>query len=335
MLVALAEDVAATRLTKREWDVMRPVVVKRIDVAKAVVMADRYKRAVQELVGQPDVLATQWDQLSLSRRRSTIRGLIDHIVIGPAIVGQLFVNPRRVSIAWHGDPPFELTRKVLIPAKSRCSIVGCRRVSKARSYCQMHYVRSRTTGSPGGVRPQYGHWYIGKACKLDGCTEISASLGLCQKHYDTWIHETAGLTRCAAWECVRPATIANLCTNHHQQARRRENERIPNSQNVRAFHACKVADCVHPTRRGGYCLARYHQWLAETADKPRCQSVGCERPAEVFGICGKHDAYFRYQRVHHPERVVESGCRSRGQGSSAQPASRVRPASEPRCSNNR
>jgi site-specific DNA recombinase len=295
LLQTLAADLAASTLTTKEWGILRPAVIGRIAEAKAVVMEDTYQRAVAEFIGHPAELALRWQELSFPRRRLLCRGLVQHIVIGPALQGPRIFNSERVSIAWHGEPAFVRARRVRAPRKLACSIGRCRRVSKAAGLCQMHYVRSRTTGSPGAARPDVGHWHLGKTCKLEGCSRISAEAGMCRTHYDTWIADTSDLPRCIGSGCDRPATLAHRCRKHYNTHMRRGRlQADPASVRPRVGRVCRIVDCLEPAHDAALCWEHYRQWLDETAGRPRCVTQGCDRPAEVHGMCTKHDQYTRY-----------------------------------------
>ena len=305
LLETLASDLAAGNLTKKEWRILRTTLMQRIGAAKAIVMRDRYHRSAAEFVGDPATLAQEWQQLSFPRRRLVCRGLIDHIVIGPALRGPRVFNAQRVTVAWVGEPPFSRAQRVLMPRPPRCSVGGCRRVSKARELCPMHYARSRATGSPGGSKPHIGHWHLGRSCKLENCNKISSEAGLCRAHYDAWIADTSDLPRCSTADCKRPARLASLCHRHYNsQARRLRMQRADLTTNVRSLKACRIAECEQPRHDAGFCATHFRQWLDDTAGRARCLAPDCKRPAEVHGRCSKHDQYERY---HERRRRVAAG----------------------------
>ena len=118
---------------------------------------------------------------------------------------------------------------------------------------------------------------------------------MCRPHYDTWIADTSDLPRCAGSGCDRPATLAHLCRNHYNNRMRRVRlGASPASLALRVGRPCRTVDCLEPAHDAGFCWEHYRQWLDETAGKARWVSQGCDRPAEVHGMCTKHDQYKRY-----------------------------------------
>src|SRR3990167_2503925 len=65
-----------------------------------------------------------------------------------------------------------------------CSVTGCKKPHKCKSFCQMHYRRYRKYGNPlaGGVFVKPG----GGFCEVPECNKITAFQGLCSGHYDRW-----------------------------------------------------------------------------------------------------------------------------------------------------
>lgn len=72
-----------------------------------------------------------------------------------------------------------------------CSVDGCERTVKARTYCDMHLARLYRTGSTGiGTQKHNIHSDRFKVsellitkCRADGCEENSVGMGFCNKHY--------------------------------------------------------------------------------------------------------------------------------------------------------
>jgi hypothetical protein len=70
--------------------------------------------------------------------------------------------------------------------KATCSVDGCDKAAKARSWCGMHWYRWRTHGDV--------NWEPSRVteCTVGGCTSAPSSRGLCQKHY--WRLKRTGTT---------------------------------------------------------------------------------------------------------------------------------------------
>lgn len=73
-----------------------------------------------------------------------------------------------------------------MPAKKHfgepCSIDGCDRVAARKTWCTMHYQRSRSHGAPDApVRERLVA--ASETCSLDGCDRAHEAKGLCYTHY--------------------------------------------------------------------------------------------------------------------------------------------------------
>lgn len=66
-------------------------------------------------------------------------------------------------------------------ANATCSIEGCERPHNAKGFCQMHYLRWRSTGDPGPADSTLGK-SKGRTCEVDGCDKPMRSKGLCAMH---------------------------------------------------------------------------------------------------------------------------------------------------------
>ena len=60
-----------------------------------------------------------------------------------------------------------------------CSVDGCEKPHKARSYCQGHYVRVQRNGDPGDT----GLRGYRTSCGVEGCDRPHLAHGLCSTHY--------------------------------------------------------------------------------------------------------------------------------------------------------
>lgn len=67
-------------------------------------------------------------------------------------------------------------------AIGKCSVEGCEREGRViAGMCNMHYLRVRRHGDPGGILPLKSP--SGRLCSVAGCAGIVAALELCQRHY--------------------------------------------------------------------------------------------------------------------------------------------------------
>jgi hypothetical protein len=62
----------------------------------------------------------------------------------------------------------------------KCSIPGCDRKHKGKSFCQMHLDRLNRNGDPLRSRTQ-------KSCSVDGCNRKYLAKNFCGKHYQRFI----------------------------------------------------------------------------------------------------------------------------------------------------
>jgi len=61
-----------------------------------------------------------------------------------------------------------------------CSVDGCERRAYKRGFCNMHYLRVRKNGHPGGVEPLTDR--RPSPCSVDGCDGVVERKGLCVLH---------------------------------------------------------------------------------------------------------------------------------------------------------
>lgn len=96
-LADLAEDWAADRLTRGEWEAARRALVGRQEALRRRVETSR--RSVG-LDGLPDPLRTAWPSLELHRQRAIVSALMEKVEIGRGVPGLNKFDKRRVSIKW-------------------------------------------------------------------------------------------------------------------------------------------------------------------------------------------------------------------------------------------
>jgi site-specific DNA recombinase len=299
LLDVLATDLAAGRISRREWLIMRPELAERIGKCSAIVMQDRYDAGLATFICNPLHLTELWPGMHSSRRRTLLRGLIDHIVVRPVGVGQRRYDPTRVIVRWRGDGPYPRTRWLHAPPTKKCRVHGCPRLQKSRGLCHMHYARWQRAGSAGAAGPAANHWFLGRPCKVKGCAIASRSMGWCAGHYARWLDATAHEERCCVEDCERPAEVESVCRRHYNKARyraRRTRQLLDEAADpgLRKPDPCKESGCDVPKFQLGYCVQHYQQWLQASADVERCSFEGCERPRQIRSLCAKHENRDRY-----------------------------------------
>ena len=299
LLDAMARDLGEGRLSHREWLLMRPQLAERVERAQAIVMQDRYDAGIKEFIGNAELLADAWPEMPYARRRTVMRGLVDHIIVRPAVVGQRRFDLTRLTIRWRGDGPFPPFRRMHAPPPQLCRLRGCTQPVKCRGLCPMHYRRWRDDGAPGSVEPTANHWFIGRPCKAPRCTVPSRAMGWCPVHYQRWLEDTASRPRCRILECDRPARAKGICLRHYTNKRYHAARALQLAEEaadptLRKNPPCKEPDCEEKRYQLGHCRQHYQAWVEANADLTRCAWEGCERHAVVRGHCSKHELHIRY-----------------------------------------
>lgn len=234
LLAGLAKDYASGTLIRAEWQAARQALLETARRAGAVLAEDRHARGIAAFVGRPELLAAEWPTMSIDRRRSVVRSLIDSIEIHPALWGQRFFNTKRVVIHWRAGPPHHVVipryvwrdasrariRKLRLPQVPLCSVTGCERRSATRSLCKMHYQRWSAHGETGGAAPVQTRHYSGKWCKEPACSRAADQAGLCSAHYEVWLESVPPERACTVEGCGRPRVGRGLCHRHWTQWRR-------------------------------------------------------------------------------------------------------------------
>ena len=300
LLDALSTDLGTGRITRREWLLMRPELAARVEKSTAVVMHDRYDAGIAEFIGDPSHLVELWPDMHVSRRRTVMRGLIDQIVVKPAVVGQRRYDPARVVVRWRGDGPFPKTRWLHAPSPKDCGVRGCQRLQQSRGLCHMHYARWQRAGSAGGAQPAANRWHLGRPCKVVGCEIVSGDMGWCQGHYARWLMLTAGEQRCRIAECERPGEVeGTICKRHYGRERYAAGRTLQLAKeaadpSLRKPNPCKRPECDERRIQLGFCAEHYQNWLSETAHLERCTEPECERPQFRRRLCSKHACRAHY-----------------------------------------
>jgi DNA invertase Pin-like site-specific DNA recombinase len=96
-LTELAEDWAADRVTRSEWQAARTALLGRQDALRRRVDAARRSRGLD---GLPEPLRAAWPTLPLHRRRAIVAALVANVVVAPGRRGFNRFDADRVSIRW-------------------------------------------------------------------------------------------------------------------------------------------------------------------------------------------------------------------------------------------
>lgn len=105
--------------------------------------------------------------------------------------------------------------------KRTCSIDGCPRAARARSWCNAHYQQWRIYGDPLGHAPEPP-----TSCSYDGCINPYESRGYCASHArqlrrgaDLRPLRAYGRGGCSIEGCVDPHQALGYCNRHHLRVR--------------------------------------------------------------------------------------------------------------------
>jgi site-specific DNA recombinase len=100
LLDELAAEVGQGRIPVREWSAARRPIEDRIRDAERRLSRATRADALNGLVGQGEVLGSQWATLNLSRQHAIVRAILDHALIGPGVSGARSLDPGRVTPVW-------------------------------------------------------------------------------------------------------------------------------------------------------------------------------------------------------------------------------------------
>lgn len=171
----------------------------------------------------------------------------------------------------------------MVPRKRKpaapCSVDGCDRPSKARGWCNAHYLRWKRYGDLDyNARPSYGQ---GRRTTAQGYIEV-----WCPGHPCAMSHGYALEHRKMAYDA---GMLTDLSMHVHHRNEDKTDNRLDNFEvKSSSSHAAE-----HTAERG-YVVNQFGRW--QTGPKAPCSSAGCEKPVHAKGVCGTHYAAQRRAR---------------------------------------
>jgi DNA invertase Pin-like site-specific DNA recombinase len=101
-LEELARTYGEKQITMREFLAARAPIEKRMESARAALSIDNRGAALGGYLSDPSALRREWSSLTLTRQRSIVAAVLDHVRIDPAVRGRNRFDPSRVTPFWHG-----------------------------------------------------------------------------------------------------------------------------------------------------------------------------------------------------------------------------------------
>jgi len=96
----LAAAYATRAITMREWMAARRAIEDRINDAERRLARATRTDALRGLVGNGDLLRTQWAELNLGRQCAIVAAILDHAIIDPGVPGARSLDRDRVRPVW-------------------------------------------------------------------------------------------------------------------------------------------------------------------------------------------------------------------------------------------
>ncbi|WP_084653992.1 recombinase family protein [Nocardia altamirensis] len=99
-LEQLAHMKKARRITMAEWLILRDGIESRLDGNRRKIAQATETSEIAELIGRGEALRKEWPDLSIDRRQSIIKAVLEHAVILPGKSGARSLDVDRVDPAW-------------------------------------------------------------------------------------------------------------------------------------------------------------------------------------------------------------------------------------------
>lgn len=99
-LEELAREYADNRFSMREWLAARDAIEVRMEATKKRLSRLSRTAAIDPYVGHASVLGAEWPAMDLNRQRSIASGLLDRVIVRPAVPGRTTFDPDRFEPVW-------------------------------------------------------------------------------------------------------------------------------------------------------------------------------------------------------------------------------------------
>jgi DNA invertase Pin-like site-specific DNA recombinase len=97
----LAAAYGQKQITMHEYLAARKPIENRMDSARAALNIDSRSAALGGYLTDPNALRREWSELTLTRQRSLVAAVLDHVAIAPAVRGRNKFDPARVTPFWY------------------------------------------------------------------------------------------------------------------------------------------------------------------------------------------------------------------------------------------
>lgn len=89
-------------LTAVEYEASRPSLVARLESLQRRLARLTAVERRSEWLGRGAELRAEWEGMTLDQRRAVLSGLVERVVVAPAVKGRNFFDPERVVVRWRG-----------------------------------------------------------------------------------------------------------------------------------------------------------------------------------------------------------------------------------------
>lgn len=165
-----------------------------------------------------------------------------------------------------------------------CSIDGCTRPSRKRTWCETHYGRFKVHGTPHGP----GRREQALTCKSEGCENKPVARDLCARHYYAQPEQVAK-RRIRAQQ----PPLTDAAERAQKQLTQYMRRTYPGVYGPRP--TCAISGCDSRPSARGWCGAHYQRWrrfgdpLFTPPEMDRHCTIGeCQKVSNARGMCSGH-----------------------------------------------